>query len=180
MYHHSRTLDSVVFGEVKASHKYTNKYDKAAYSWLADNVGFYPLFLAVGQREDDLWRTEYDRQFKRYEKGKYPNEVLFSFRHVQGVFMDAEYWNIQLMTNFAEESPTQRDYRWTLKPQWHNDPDKWLRLANRSDSRGVDLVVPSLYLPDALRVWVRNKPTKTLLEELGFTNVEVRRIKVFN
>ena len=55
----------------------------------------------------------------------------------------------------------------------------WLRKA-RKDPCTVMLAAPSLYLPDAKRIWTRNNKTKKQLEDMGFENVEAKRIAVPN
>ncbi len=38
-------------------------HDEAAYGWLADRLGFWPLFLAVGETEEDRRVTGYQMQW---------------------------------------------------------------------------------------------------------------------
>ena len=64
-YHHCRSLDSVVYGTVEASSEHADEYLKDAYSWLEREVGFYPIFLAVGTTNEDIRMTCYQNQWKR-------------------------------------------------------------------------------------------------------------------
>ena len=195
MYHHCMDLEAVIYGEIKANPKYADKVFKKAYKWLENEVGFYPLFLGVGNNKDSVVITGYNHQWakkigskpvrktkKGYyisknilrKKGEFPNYVLFSFDNVEGVFTDYESWYIPLnhITNGNKVSDYEK--RLVFKYSWKKSD--WLRKA-RKDSGSVQLVTSKLYLPDAKRVWVRNKKTKKSLEEIGFENVRVKRLK---
>ena len=192
-YYHCRSLRSVVWGEIKANPRYFDSYLKEAYFWLRNEVGFYPLFLAVGSTEEDIRMTGYQNQWNRImgtkisgkrkdgtfiqknilrKIGEFPNDVLFSFEEVDGVFMDYGYWHLAFNPRTIE---TISDYekRLIFKPSW--DKPKWLKKA-KNESSSVQLVTPSLYLPNAKRIFVRNKKTKKVLEEIGFKGIEVKRI----
>lgn len=186
-YHHCTSLESVIFGELKASPEYSDLDFKGAYSWLEKEVGFYPLFLVVGTTEADIRMTGYQDNWRlrvsyRYENGKtkgtyrkageFPNLVLFSFEDVDGVFMDYAYWHIVLNAN-PDYKITNYEKRLIFKPSWSKS--KWLRKAKK-EPHSIQLVTPMLYLPNAARILVRNHQTKKLLEEIGFNNIEVRRI----
>jgi hypothetical protein len=64
LYHHCRSLESVVFGEVIANPEYSDSYLRDAYFWLKKHINFYPLFLAVGLTEEDICMTGYQNQWK--------------------------------------------------------------------------------------------------------------------
>lgn len=183
-YHHCRSLDSVVYGRVEASSEHAGEYFKDAYSWLEKEVGFYPIFLAVGTTDEDIRMTGYQNQWRRIlserhngkecrKKGDFPNDVLFSFEDVDGVFMDFVDWHIAFGASHKNYQMTDYEKRLIFKPSWPKP--KWLRKARR-DQHSVQLVVPELYLPDAERIWVRNQQTKELLTSMGFNNVESRRL----
>jgi len=175
-YHHCRYLDSVVYGRAEASSEHADEYLKDAYSWLENEVGFYPLFLAVGTTEDDIIITGYDYNWRRsvcQKDNKVPNCVLFSFDEMDGIYMDYMWWHLAL--GLMENSITEYGRRLIFKPSWPKS--RWLRKA-KIDPGSVQLVTDTLYLPSAKRIWVRNKPTKRLLETMGFNNIEVKRIKV--
>jgi hypothetical protein len=186
-YHHSRSLDGVVFDSVVADPSRSDSHLRGAYEWLEQEVGFYPLFLAVGVDEDDLRMTGYQDNWRvrtslRYEdgkrkgtyrgKGEFLNNVLFSFEDVGGVFMDFDSWHIAL-NSAPDYDLTDYQKRLIFKPSW--SMADWLRSA-RKETHSVQLVVPELYLPDAGRILVRNRKTKKGLESMGFENVEVGRI----
>ena len=183
-YHHCMSLERVIFGEVKPNPEQADSDFKGAYSWLEKQVGFYPLFLAVGQSEEDVRMTGYQNQWRKLlviskkgneyvQKGQFPNDVLFSFMDVDGVFMDYDYWHLVLNASHKDYQMTDYEKRLVLKPSWPKS--KWLRKA-RKNSHSVQLVVPSLFLPRAKRIWVRNQKTRKLVETIGFENVEVRRV----
>lgn len=189
-YHHSRSLEHVVYGIVTQSRNQTNcelgAEFEAAYRWLENEVGFYPLFLSAGTTEEDIRMTGYQNQWRRIlsegpngkeyrKKGNFPNDVLFSFGDIDGVFMDYDYWDVALNASHKDYRMTNHEKRLIFKPSWPKS--KWLGKA-RNDQHSVQLVTPELYLPDAKRIRVRNKSTKSFLETMGFNDVEVKRIKV--
>ncbi len=184
LYHHCRSLDSVVYGEVRANSEHSEPYFKDAYSWLERKVGFYPLFLAVGASEEDIRMTGYQNQWRRIlsdssdgkeyrERGEFPNDILVSFENVDGIFMDYGYWHLVLNAGYKNYQMSDYEKRLIFKPSWSKS--KWLKKAKK-DPHSVQLVTSSLYLPDAKRILVRNQQTKKLLESSGFENVEVRRL----
>lgn len=183
-YHHCRSLDSVVYGKVKADFEYSDPDFKYAYSWLEKEVGFYPLFLAVGTTEEDIRMTGYQNQWRRllskgpngkeYTKGgEFPNDVLFSFENVDGIFMDYNNWHLALNAGYKNYQITDYEKRLIFKPSWPTS--KWLRKAKKTP-HSVQLVTQSLYLPDSQRIWVRNQQTRALLISMGFENVETKRL----
>lgn len=171
-YHHCRSLDSAVYGRVEASPEHADQDFKDAYSWLEKEVGFYPLFLAVGTTDEDIRMTGYQNQWRKILSDG-PNDVLFSFEKVEGVFMDYGYWHLVLNSSHKNYQMTDYEKRLIFKPSWPKL--KWLKNVEKKPS-SVQLVTRSLHLPDAKRVRVRNQQTKKLLEFRGFENVEVRRI----
>lgn len=163
LYHHSRSIKGVSYGEVNADPQYTDPLGfKGAYDWLAGEVGFYPLFLAVGSTKTDLKMTTYDDE---------EENVLFSFGDVEGSLMDFDYWHIALSEG---EGPrvNRLQKRWIFKPSWSKA--RWLRKVKKEPGH-VQLVTPKLHLPNAKRIWVHNERAKRRMEELGFRNVEIRQ-----
>jgi len=185
-YHNCIDLENTIYGELESNIKYSEPDYKKAYSWLEKQVGFYPLFLAVGETEEDMRMTGYQNNWRRLilmsrngneyrKKGEFPNLVLFSFEEVDGVFMDYDAWHFVLNAGYKNYNMTDYEKRCLFKPSWSKS--KWLRKAKKEPHR-VQLAAPKLYLPDAKRVWVRNKKTKRLLGDMGFESVEVKRIKI--
>ena len=184
LYHHCSSLDNVIYGEVRANPEHSDPDFKDAYSWLEKEVDFYPLFLSVGTTDEDIRMTGYQNQWRRIVsegkngtgyggRGEFPNDVLFSFESVGGVFMDYDYWHRVLGAGYKEYHMTEYEKRLIFKPSW--SPSQWLRKAKK-DSHSVQLVTPGLYLPDAKRIFVRNQQTQELLTSMGFENIEVRRL----
>lgn len=183
-YHHCRSLDSVVYGEVRAHSEHSDPDLKDAYFWLEKEVGFYPLFLAVGATEEDIRMTGYQNQWRRIlssgpdgkeyiKRGEFPNDVLVSFENIDGIFMDYDYWLLVLNSGHKNYQMTDYETRLVFKPSWPTS--KWLRKA-RKNPHSVQLVTSRLYLPGASRIWVRNRQTEGLLTSIGFENVEVKRL----
>jgi hypothetical protein len=196
LYHHSIDLENVLYGEIKPNPEHSDFYLKDAYSWLEKEVGFYPLFLAAGENKEDIRMTGYQNQWAKIigsqivgtknngtyiqrnmlrKKGEFPNYVLFSFENIEGVFTDYSNWHIVLNSSHKQYQITDYEKRLIFKPSWNKSD--WLRKAKKSP-HSVQLVAPSLYLPDADRIWVRNPQTKAVLEAKGFENVQVKRIKI--
>lgn len=181
-------LEDVVYGGVVPNPNHEKGDFLPAYRWLEREVGFYPLFLSVGESEAALRMTGYNNQWRRIiawsskgntyrRRGEFPNYVLFSFEHIDGIFMDFEHWHIAINAalNDRGEEVTSYEKRLMFKPSWPGS--RWLRKA-RKDPGSVQLVTPRLFLPEAGRIWVRNRKTKQVLEEMGFQHIEVKRLKV--
>lgn len=161
-YSHCRSLSSVVHGEIKANPRYAEKDFKKAYSWLEREVGFYPLFLAVGTTYEDLRTTGYLDNSEN---------VLFSFEEVQGVFMDFITWHIALNSRHNNYKLTDYERRLIFKYSWSKS--KWLAKAKKEPG-SVQLVTPKLDLTAAKRISVKSNKIKRVLTSLGFNNIEVR------
>lgn len=167
----------------------------ACYRWLAERVGFWPIWLAVGAGEEALRMTGYDNQFGRCiawsrdgntyrTAGEFPSYALFSWRQPpQGIrYLDYDNWCIGLLN-----SVTIQDHRSYVRdvPEWlergilrrsWKDSD-WLRKAIR-ETHSTQAVVPQLDLRSADLVRVRNKKEQLRLQAMGFERVEVWRMKV--
>ena len=185
-YHHCRSLDSVIFGEINANPEYFWESHKSAYLWLEKELGFYPIFLSVGTTDEDIRMTGYQKQFQKIisrsnkgntyrKKAEFPNYVLFSFEEIDGVFTDYNAWNMILISGNKDGNITQYEKRLILKPSWNKS--KWLNHAKKHPYH-VQLVTDKLDLTLAKRIFVRNKITKNLLEDMGFNQVSVKRLKV--
>ena len=62
-----------------------------------------------------------------------------------------------------------------FKPSWTRR--RWLQAALKG-THSVQLVAPELPLHRAAHVYVRNLKTKRYLERMGFSEIEVMRLKV--
>src|SRR3989344_5041028 len=184
LYHHSRPLKSVVYGRVEASPEHADKYSKDAYSWLEKEVRFFPIFLSVGTTDEDIRMTGYQNQWRRIlsegrdgklyrKKGEFPNDVLFSFENINGVFMDYDYWHLVLNASHRNYHLTNYENRLIFKPSWSKS--RWLSKV-KQNPHSVQLVTSKLYLPNANMIWVRNKQTERLIKSMGFKNTRVRRL----
>lgn len=194
-YHHSRPLSAVTFGEVVQSPAIASaknpedaedaEWFEQKYRWLEKQIGFYPLFMAVGRRNDDLRMTGYQNQWRKVlsrsregntyrKRGQIDNNVLFSYVAPPDkmVFTDYDIWNVILSMSKEPESKLVQSL---LKPSWiKND---WITKANK-EPESVQVLVPKLDLSLANSVMVRNEKTKRELEKMGFKNVLVARLKL--
>ena len=188
LYHHCRNLESVVYGEVKGNPEFADTDFKGAYNWLEKELGFYPLFLAVGDTGEDIKMTCYydnpriqtsngleNQKLKGgyRKKGEFPNYVLFSFDNVEGVFTDYDSWHLVINASRKNYRMTNYEKKLLFKPSWKKSD--WLRKA-RKEPGTVQIVTPKLYLPSSKRIWARNTKTKKLLEKSGFLDIEVKRM----
>jgi hypothetical protein len=210
LFHHCRPLEHVRFGLVTQHHAlqtpfcpgpcpfdddhYTDLWD-LAYAWLAEQFGFWPLFLAVGDDENALYTTGYPDQWRRVTswakagntyraKGEFPNDVLFSFAAAPpGIrYSDHDWFTMSVLNaiNHAEDhhglspiSPYER--RLVLKPSW--TASRWLRAA-RGDRYTVQACVPALDLRTAAVVWCRSASSRTHLLGLGFLPSQVKVVRL--
>lgn len=182
-------LSQVTYGTVRAEPAYSSPDFMVAYEWLEEQIGFFPHFVSVGNTESALYRTGYHNNWrvwiggdfvngkyqKEYKKkGEFPNDVLLSFDHLEGVFMDYNSWHIAINARSNGRGVSTREMKMILKPSWTDR--RWLRAA--MNTHLVDLLMPEIPLDKAAGVWVRNSETQKLMERKGFRNVEVARIPV--
>ncbi len=118
----------------------------AAYAWVAERVGFWPVFLAAGAGDEDRWMTGYQDQWRRApaargEEKPRASKVLFSWGAPPPgtVFMDFLAWHMVL--NSVEVSP-EDPHRPRLRPlpgfyerqiwkrSWRQSG--WMRMARRN------------------------------------------------
>ena len=194
-FHHARPFEVVRYGIVSqvdpmdvvgsGGNIADAKFHSDAYKWLEDKVGFYPLFMAVGRRNQDAYITGYPDNWKRVirkslkgsvhrKAGEHPNIVLFSFEQPPkgSVYTDHDMWNCLMpRTGRVKENEVYS----LFKPSWNRND--WITKAN-SDPGSVQLLSPELDLRDASAVYARNDPTKRRLEDMGFKNVKVARLRV--
>ncbi len=116
-YHHSRPLEVVRFGVVKQESplNYTRtdkeredaEMDDKAFKWLQEQIGFYPLFVAVGRRDTDVRDTGYQdnwvkklisgRDFSVIRKaGEAPNQVFVRNEAIRKELLKIGFKNISV------------------------------------------------------------------------------------
>jgi hypothetical protein len=169
----------------------------AAYAWLAERLGGWPIFLAVGAGpRARVHQTGYSNQWlvkttdgrdpvhRVYRRaGEFPSLVLFSWRDMPpgALFFDPGYWPIVL--NSVSQAPdgtglieriSAADERHLLKPGW--DAERWLRRTRRGEA--VEAVVAELDLRTADAVWCRNRAAREELIRRGFAPDRVRAVRV--
>jgi hypothetical protein len=189
-YHHCMPVAQVKHGTILADPAFSYPGFMPAYEWLDDELGFFPLFCAVGVSDAvirmtgyaDNWRvlTGGEFVFGKYQKiyrreGEFPNLALFSFDHIDGVFMDFMSWHIALNACMNGRAVSNAEKKMIFKPSWTKS--RWIQAALH-ESHSVQLVTQELPLDTALKVRVRNAATRQLLEEKGFRNAEIFRLRV--
>lgn len=190
-FYHVIDLAAVSRSVLRPQVQYSDSEWVPAYQWLEQEIGFYPLFLAVGDA-DAAYVTGYQNQWRvhiggnmvdgKYEPtkrkaGEFPNFVLLAFPQsaLEGCFTDYPWWNIVLTDVLCQRSIGPGLYRSLFKKSWSRS--QWLRTANR-DGHAVQLLVPKLDLTKAAFVWARNKKSAQALRDMGFENVSVKRLKL--
>ncbi len=187
MYHYCMPFEDVSYGVLVPDPARCDPDCRKAHEWLAAELGFWPVFIAVGDSLESYWMTGYHDNWGRVvswsaegtvlrKAGEYPNHVMFSFDNLDGVFMDHEYWFLVLNARNPDKEVGLVQKRWIFKPAWSRR--RWLRHSLQEDTTSVQLVCERLDLRAAKRVWVRNRQTKHALGRLGFLGVEVHRIPV--
>ena len=172
-----------------------------AYRWLEKETGFYPLFLAVGTVEEAVYVTGYSNQWRVYigsepgeggtwrkvyrKAGEFPNYVLFglplsalagnSAESFSAVFTDYQWWHAVLNDCLNGSAVGQQVRRFLFKKSWPRS--KWLSTAAK-DGHLVQVVAPQIDLDQAAFVWARNQETAKALRQMGFANVQVKRLLV--
>ncbi|MBW1996610.1 MAG: hypothetical protein JRJ29_01460 [Deltaproteobacteria bacterium] len=189
LYHHCMNFEDISYAAFKADPSKSDPEWINSTKWIAKEIGFWPLFFSVGDDYDTYIKTGYDFNWKRkighdpkvgpilVKAGKSPNLVMFSFNHVDGVFMDHNiFFQYLILAGDREIKLGIVQRRWLFKPRWSRK--KWLRLAKEDPYLGVTLVAPGMDPRAANRIWVRNKKTQRALKKMGFSNVVVHRIPV--
>jgi hypothetical protein len=163
-----------------------------AYAWVAERVGFWPLFVAVGGDDEDRRMTGYQDQWRRWrvtdgEQTRPRSRVLFSWPDAPPatVFMDFAAWHMVL--NAVEVAPdasrdprvrplSPSDERQIWKRSWRTAD--WVRMARRGVV-SVQAVVPESDLRTAHELWCRNESCAKQLVAAGFdpARVVVRRLR---
>jgi hypothetical protein len=194
--YHCIPLEQVVFDLIVADPKYTNDdTDCSSYTWLAGQVGFYPIFVALGNK-DIIGMTRYHCQFSKpgpkweYRIGENKpvrivaekprlsfNYVLFEFPlsalSDRVVFTDYSYW-CTINGDFADTERNPVSVKRTFKRSWSRR--RWLEYASAPGwNWNVQPIVPVLDLRLCKRVWVRNERTRNKVERMGFQNIGIKR-----
>lgn len=151
-----------------------------AYRWAEREVGFFPLFLAVGLRADDVRITGYANQWAPPEMGGTGDlgpigrrRVVFSFGHVDGVFSDYMNWHLVLNSHHCDYRVGPRYTAMILRRSW--PPSRWLRAAERG-THAVQLLAPRLDLRRVVRAWTPDDAARREVEAMGYPAVRTRRV----
>lgn len=190
-FYHVVPLKQVRRSVIVADASYSDPEYLPAYHWLEKELGFFPLFLAVGGKDaisvtgyQNQWRVRIGGQFENgqyrptYRRaGEFENFVLFAFPldAVEGTFNDYQWWNIVLTEAICEREVGPGMRKLLFKRSWSRA--KWLATA-RKDGHLVQLVAPQIDLARAEFVWARNRKSAEALRQLGFENVQVQRLTV--
>jgi hypothetical protein len=189
-YHHCIPVEQVIYGTIRPDRNFSYPDFLSSYEWVERETGFFPVFYAVGPCDRGILMTGYSDNWmvwtggdfeqgvykKKYRKrGEFPNLAVFSFDQIDGVFMDYMSWHIALNAYPNGRTVTPYERRMIFKPSW--TCRRWWQAALKG-THSVQLVAPELPLHRAGHVYVRNSETKRHLERMGFTGVEVLRVRV--
>lgn len=192
-FYHSMPLERVCNGTITPHPDFSDPEYSCEYGWLAEQVGFYPLFLAVGKEADaDAVRTTgYDHQWQvslglesmpdgtsrkvKRKAGEFPSSVIFAFK-IEALpnvrcYNDYRAWHIAMM-RAADGDIGAQLHRSIFKRSWSES--KWLRTA-ANDGAALQVVVPHLDLGASSFIWVRNEKTRRQMVARGFQNVSIKR-----
>jgi hypothetical protein len=202
-FHHRIDFKSVIFDRITPSEDVTRKKLSSFFPerididietlpnlWLEKQIGFYPLFLAYGETDEDIRMTGYQQNWMRVissryqcgkniveyvKKGEAKNYILFSFESVQSpVFIDYDEW-FCVLNSYPSYDIKKSVVKRLFKPDWNRE--QWTKKVRR-EPHHVMVVVPHLDLRLANRIWARNKKTVTELHKIGFTLAEKNRISM--
>jgi len=179
LFHHAHVLAQVRHSVVRPVRDEPPAGEFApAYAWLEGRLGFRPLFLAVGEDDEDRRMTGYQDHWRRRPRGAAPepSRALFSWPQAPpgAVLMDFAAWHVVLNTP-GDVQPSDERSLW--KRSWTTGD--WVRAARRGTT-SVQAVVPALDLRTAEEVLCRNRAERGALVRLGFdpARVRVRRLTV--
>ncbi|MDD1690499.1 MAG: hypothetical protein LUQ66_07550 [Methanoregula sp.] len=179
-----------MYGTIRPDRKFSDPEFLSAYEWVEEHTGFFPIFYAVGPCDKALCMTGYENNWSVwiggdfdegvYRKkfrgaGEFPNLAIFSFDHIDGIFMDYMSWHIAINACLNGRKVTAYECRMIFKPSWTRR--RWM-LAALKGTHSVQLVAPELPLHLAQHAFVRNAKTKRHLEKMGFTDVDILRVPV--
>jgi len=149
-FHHCMPVAGVEHGTIRPDRSLSSPDFLPAYEWLEQEIGFFPLFIAVGASDEvirmsgytDNWRVFAGceggiKQYRR--KGEFPNLALFSFRSVDGVFMDYVDWHIALNACMKGHHVSPFGKRRIFKPYWKKH--RWIQAALQGTNL-VQIVIP--------------------------------------
>jgi hypothetical protein len=144
---------------------------EAADAWPAERVGFWPVFLGVGENDDARYMTNYDRQWQResLRRGP-PHKVLSSWVDEPPELRFCDYMAWHYVLNSIEMlADGSHQPRVSLEnPAWIEEQILGTRrtAANwcRHERRGVvQGLVPRLDLRTADEIWAPNRQTARAL-----------------
>lgn len=198
MYYHSIPLKNIRYGWLTAHPRYSDKSFQNAYLWLERYIGYYPLFLAVGNDATTPYEmTGFNANFKTRITGygkkqqkpvncrnpdPLPNMVLFRFERSAFEtlhYQDYDAWYGILTTygfDATEEewnSPQRIRFIRRLSPvifkhQWSEE--LWLEKVRKKPGT-VQAITPAVDLRLASRIYCKNRKTMEYLRRLGFQSL---------
>jgi hypothetical protein len=198
MYYHAIPFKKIRYGVLKANPAYSDKFYQRAYYWLEQHLGFYPLFLAVGNDTSTPYEmTGFNANFKTrvcgYSERKQkpvncrnpdtlPNMVLFRFERsdIETLhYQDYDAWHGILNTYCYDATEAEWSSSKSIrlvrrltpiifKPDWQES--EWLQKANKTPGT-VQAVTAFLDLRRATRIYCKNRKTIDHLRNLGFTSM---------
>jgi hypothetical protein len=188
---HSIPFDQIRQGVIEPDVSFAeDKENIPAYRWLEAEIGFYPLFFAIGRVDDGAvysvtgYQSNWQRpdDFEEGQAGKTGeprNQVLFVFSMdilAESLFIEDMTWCGCVLNSAENAGVSARVAASLFKPSW--TPSKWRSLA-RKDGHAVQVVARSVNLGSAQAVYVRNKKTREALLQQGFKNVLVKRVPIY-
>lgn len=192
---HGRDLNEVTCGVVYPNKEHPHNPDQVPkYQWLEKQIGFWPLWLAVGSRKAAYftryhynwtsgygWNERGHLDWKPWKKGEAPNRVMFIFdpNCIDGVFVDYMSWlDLGMCMRHTTAGVVVENVDDQLKKRILLDGmtrEEKMQYSYKNPLY-LNYVTQNLDLRKALAVWCRDEATKQKLEQMGFTKVQVVRI----
>ncbi len=164
-YHHRRLISHSPYGIVIPD-RVSDKM-RETHEWIESRIGFYPLFLAVGDTKREVSLTGYTGHI---------DPALFSFKETpsNGVFIDHEVF-LAFFVQGRYALQTLKGYKDPME-MFHRDwsKDEWLKQA-KNPNGVVMLATPELDLRKADLITVPNGEGLHKISSLGFGNIQIVR-----
>ncbi len=184
-YHHARPIETIDRSKIarqvdpltwatKEEYEYFEPFSRL-YGAIKKVIGFYPVFMAVGPRKEDMQMTGIFRQKEQRFSPRGKEYVLFSFsgNNLRSpVFCDYAVWD-GIWADFSLSPRTEltpKEIESLLKPEWKISD--WMKLLAREPG-SVQALVPQLDLARADRVCAPSERARETLVAMGFRGVEL-------
>jgi hypothetical protein len=191
MYYHCRPLKYVVYGKILPPplEAIDDIFFLNAYDWLGKYCGYSPqIWLSRSTSQITGYKNFYNKNLKQGE------DILFGFEDIKGFFLDYSVWNLILtivgdyklekdqkdqfknFIEFCEKDQDKESKEWLMK--WQNCNRDYETFINKYlFVKNDQVVVPSLNLKSAKKIFCQNEKQKKKLRKMGFIEdrIEIKK-----